>query len=208
MGAAVAEPRNSTAPIRREAWGVDQAIESLIHAVARSDEQALAQLYDLSSRAVFGLALRIVSDRQAAEEVTLDVYMQIWNRLSRFDEDRGRGLAWLLMIARCRAIDYLRSARRHARDREQPFDGSVEIRSTGSDPEESTLISSRRRAVRAALDALRPEQRAAIEMSYFGGLSHSDIAARLGEPLGTVKTRIRLGMRRLRSELAPLAEVV
>lgn len=207
MGAAVAEPRNVTACDGREAQG-DRAVERLLDGVARSDEQALARLYDLTSRTVFGLVMRIVADREAAEEVTLDVYMQIWNRSARFDQERGRGIPWLLLIARSRAIDYVRSARQRIRGRERPIDAAVEIRSTGIDPEESAVLASRRSAVQAALGALQPEQRAAIEMAYFGGFSHSDIASRLGQPLGTVKTRIRLGMQRLRRELALLEEAV
>lgn len=174
---------------------------TLIGRAARGDESALASLYDSTAALVNGLALRILRDRGAAEEVTGDVYLQVWRQAVRYDESRGSALSWLLTLARTRAIDRLRSGA-NQRARTEPLRAAFAIPSTAPDPEEHSHLSQRRRIVQQVLAQLPAEQRRAIELGYFGGLSHSEIAASLGEPLGTVKTRIRLGMLRLREGLA------
>ena len=161
----------------------------------------MAEFYDASSRYVFGLALRILGDRESAEEVTLDVYVQVWKQASRYSPERGSVSSWLLNMARSRAIDRLRSKGRRQRQQEGPLDAAGEAADRAPTPEESSLASERRRAVQSALAALQEPQREAIELVYFSGFSHSQIAERLGEPLGTVKTRIRLGMLHLRDSL-------
>ncbi len=176
----------------------------LIRGVAEGDDQALASLYDATSRTVYGLLLRILSDPSAAEEVLLDVYAQVWRQAASYCPERGRPLAWLTTIARSRAIDRLRRTRseqQHA----VPLDEAARA-AGGESVEEEVRVGEVRAVVRAALDALVPEQREVIELAYYGGMSHSEIAAARGLPLGTVKTRTRLGMMRLREMLKPAWE--
>lgn len=190
-------PQDSLAPRKR-----DEELSALIAKVAEGDQSALAALYDASNRLVFGLVLRIVSDRSTAEEVLLDVYTQVWRQASSYDLKRGAPLAWLTTIARSRSIDRLRSSR-HDQNRES-LDNVAGLSGGGTSPEEATVTSERRQIVRKALDALSPEQREVIELAYYAGLSHSEIALKLGQPLGTVKTRTRLAMMKLRDMLRPV----
>ena len=181
----------------------DQDWVALIKSVAGGDQSALTTLYDATSRLVFGLVVRIVSDRETAEEVLLDVFTQVWRQASSYDTNRGAPLAWLMTIARSRAIDRLRSGK-HDQQNKEPLDSIGEVSATSANPEETTVNSERQRLVRAALNTLSPEQREVIELAYYSGLSHSEIALKLGQPLGTVKTRTRLGMMKLRDTLKPL----
>jgi RNA polymerase sigma-70 factor (ECF subfamily) len=176
----------------------------LIRGAAGGDQQALAALYDATSRAVYGLLLRILSDPSAAEEVLLDVYTQVWRQAGSYSAARGKPMAWLTTIARSRAIDRLRRGRQEQMHT-APLDEAVRA-SADAGVEECVLASEVGSVVRAALDALAPEQREVIEMAYYGGMSHSEIAAARGLPLGTVKTRTRLGMMRLREMLRPAWE--
>jgi RNA polymerase sigma-70 factor (ECF subfamily) len=162
-------------------------------------------LYDSTSRLVFALILRIVGDRATAEEVVLDVYTQVWRQAASYDSKRGAPLAWIMTIARTRAIDRLRSSR-HDLQNKEPLDSIGEARSVSASPEENTVLSERRSLVRSALDLLSAEQREVIELAYYSGLSHSEIALKLNQPLGTVKTRTRLGMMKLRDTLRPMLE--
>jgi RNA polymerase sigma-70 factor (ECF subfamily) len=168
--------------------------------MAGGDEYALSSFYDRSSRLIFGLLLRILGDTGMAGEVLLDVYMQVWRQAAKYDRSRGKTLAWIVTIARSRAIDRLRSSRQEELRKESldAKDHGIQLTTTFEDP---TVAPERQRVVRAALDSLPPEQREVIEMAYYLGLSHSEIAARLGQPLGTVKTRTRLGMIKLREQL-------
>ncbi|HVG20327.1 MAG TPA: sigma-70 family RNA polymerase sigma factor [Blastocatellia bacterium] len=180
----------------------DQDLASLIRKVAGGDQSALTTLYDLTSRLIFGLILRIVIDRASAEEVLLDVYTQVWRQALNYDTTRGAPLAWMMTIARSRAIDRLRSGK-HDLQGKEPLESIGEVTSNAVNPEEATVNSERQRIVRSALETLSAEQREVIELAYFSGLSHSEIALRLGQPLGTVKTRTRLGMMKLRDLLKP-----
>jgi RNA polymerase sigma-70 factor (ECF subfamily) len=174
-------------------------LATLIHSLAAGDQQAMNALYDATNRLVYGLTLRILSDPAVAEEVLLDVYMQVWRQASSYDEGRGGPLAWLTTMARSRAIDRLRSGRQR-----QQREESLELAGDQSSPaniEEEVAASEMSRKVRGALELLSPEQREVIELAYYGGMSHSEIAAKLGQPLGTVKTRTRLGMMKLREML-------
>jgi RNA polymerase sigma-70 factor (ECF subfamily) len=166
----------------------------------------MGQLYDSTSSLVFGLALRVLGDRQSAEDVLIDVYTEVWRRAASFDRTRGSVSGWLLTITRTRAIDVLRS-----RQRETPADPIEAARSLaweGPSPEETALAAERYHLVHGALKRLAPDQLEAIQLAYFKGLSHSQIAQQLGQPLGTVKTRIRLGMMRLRELLGAVPATV
>lgn len=182
---------------------IERARLDLIRRIASGDEGAVGELYDATSRPVFGLALRILNDPSAAEEVTLEVYTQVWRQASAYDPRRGTPSAWLLTIARSRAIDRFRSTEQ-TRRRADTLDVVESAPATGSGPEANAADAERRIHVRNALESLPAEQRDVIELAYFGGLSHTEISARLGQPLGTVKTRTRLAMMRLRDALKHL----
>ncbi len=175
---------------------------SLIMRVAAGDQLAMATLYDTSSRVVYGLLLRILNEHALAEEVLLDVYMQVWRQAGSYDEGRGSPMAWMFTIARSRAIDRLRSGRQELLLRES-FEAFEENARSEIDVEETAAIAEVQRKVRDALETLPAEQREVIELAYYGGLSHSEIALQLEQPLGTVKTRTRLGMMKLRDLLQP-----
>ncbi len=193
-----------------ETAGLDQEQEwqQLIARTAEGDQAAVAALYDRTSPQVFGLAFKILNNREAAEEVTLDVYTQVWRQAHTYDRARGAPGAWLMTLARTRAIDRFRAgAAEHGRM--EPLDAAHLFASDGDTPEQNAQRQERQRYVRRALALLTDEQRHAIALAYFYGLSHSDIADKLGLPLGTVKTRVRLGMMKLREALAPYeAELV
>ena len=179
------------------------ALLRLIRRMAAGDEAALATLYDETCSMVHGLAVRILRDEALAEDVTIEVYMQAFRQASSYDVARGNPLAWLLTLARSRAIDGFRAnARRQSR--EEPLDAIETVPAPTPDPVDSTLAAESRRVVLAALAALTPEQRRPIELAYYAGMSQSEIAAALGQPLGTIKTRIRTGMFALRDALRPL----
>jgi RNA polymerase sigma-70 factor (ECF subfamily) len=154
---------------------------------------------------VFGLALSILRDHHAAQEVTLDVYTRVWEQARRFDAGRGSVEAWMLTLAHHHAIDRLRSRRRQA-EREQPLMPEFDFADSRPGPEAATEESDRARRVRQALQSIPEEQRRAILAAYFGGLSHTEVAAALGVPLGTVKTRIRSGLAALRRNLGETEE--
>jgi len=181
----------------------DQELISVVQKIAHGDQAALAALYDSTHRLAYGLILRVLGDASSAEEVLLDVYTQIWRQAANYDISRGGPLAWLMTIARSRAIDRLRSGWQD-RQRKEPLDLLNDRETEAASPEENTVVAERRKFVRAALSSLSPEQREVIELAYYGGLSHSEIAVKLNQPLGTVKTRTRLGMMRLREALAPV----
>lgn len=174
---------------------------TLIKRVAGGDQSALTLLYDATSRLAYGLVLRVLNDAATAEEVLLDVYMQVWRQASHYDEGRGTPLAWLLTIARSRAIDRLRSGKSEKQHHE-PIENATPIASL-TDVASAAVASETQGIVRSALRSLAPEQREVIELAYYLGLTHTEIAARLGQPLGTVKTRTRLGMMKLRETLRP-----
>ena len=177
----------------------ERSDETLLALITQRDQSALATLYDRYGARVFALAVRLLGDLQVAEEVTQDVFLRLWQRAETFHPGTSSFLAWLLAITRNRSIDEMRSRRATARRRE-----SLELTSTSavaddpqSDVEERLLAAD----VRHALADLPPAQRRAVELAIFGGLTHSEIAAALGSPLGTVKSWLRMGLRRLRSRL-------
>jgi RNA polymerase sigma-70 factor (ECF subfamily) len=184
----------------------EQNLRKLLQRIATGDQHAVAELYDATSPVVFGLALRILQTRDAAEDVVVEVYSQVWTQAATYDVQRGTPLAWLLTMTRSRAIDVMRS--RNRTRAEEPIEAVGDLPVTTPTPEEQSIAFERHRLVKHALENLTTAQRQVIELAYFSGLSHSEIAVRLGQPLGTVKTRVRLGMLRLRELLAPLATVV
>ena len=183
----------------------------LVSRMAAGEDAALGDLYDRYGKMVYALALAIVREPADAEEVVVDAFGQAWRQAASFDPSRGSVGAWLATIARSRALDTIRARGRRVRAHERAALLSDEglaapITAAGSDPARGVERSEARRLVSQALAALPGPQRAAIELAYFEGLSQSEIAERLAEPLGTVKTRIRTGMERLRGLLGPLLE--
>ncbi len=190
--------------------------EDLIARMAARDPAALAALYDQYDRLVFSFVFHILNDAASAEEVTQDVFLRAWDAASKFQVGRGRVSSWLLAIAHNRAIDELRSRRaRGAKvttsydlatpgELEQAFRSSLggAAADEGVDPQEAALGGMRRVRVMEALKQLPPEQSRVIALAYYGGFTHREIAERLQEPLGTVKTRLRLGLQKLRNLLA------
>jgi RNA polymerase sigma-70 factor (ECF subfamily) len=169
---------------------------ALLARIAERDPAAISSLYDRHARMLYSLIVRILRDRAEAEDVLQDVFVRAWTRVETYNRDLGSPLAWLIRIARNRAIDRLRA--RDVRERSAEDVPKPEPIET---PEASAALSERQRAVKRALDVLTPEQRRLIETAYFRGLSQSELAAEFGLPLGTVKTRIRTGMQALRRAL-------
>jgi len=191
-------PRHTLALV--EAREYDLA--SLLARVARGDADALAMLYDQTVPAVHGIVLRILGDSAAAEEVTADVFVQVWQRAGGYDPGRGPALPWLMLLARSRALDRWRSGAA-TRARTEPMEAAMAQPTHEPGPLVCAEIAQRRRLVIRAIAALPYDQRHALELAYYRGLSHAEIAEVIREPLGTVKTRIRTAMIRLRSVLAP-----
>jgi RNA polymerase sigma-70 factor, ECF subfamily len=176
--------------------------ERLIRLIVQAQEQALAQLYDRYHRLVFSLALAIVNDRATAEEITLDVFMRVWQKAGTYRADQAKVSTWLTHIARHHAIDVLR--RRAARLDQSALhweDNVHHVESSQPNPQEFAERSLRRERIHAALARLPVEQKQALTLAYFGGYTHSQIAEILAEPLGTIKTRVRLAMQKLRELL-------
>ena len=174
------------------------ADEALLQAVSRGDESALAALYDRYRLILFGLILRILHDRQEGEDVLQEVFLQVWRRANDFDPARGRAFTWLVTIARSRALDRLRmlsSRSRFVEADEQTVSDEV------TDTAQELVKSEEGQIVRQALAELPHEQRRALLLAYFEGLTQAEIAERLGDPLGTVKTRMRSGLIKLRELL-------
>jgi RNA polymerase sigma-70 factor (ECF subfamily) len=176
----------------------DSRDAELLRAVARGDDAALAALYDHYSSILLGLLLRILHNRAEAEDVLQEVFVQVWRRAASFDESRGRGFTWLVTLARSRAIDRLRALDSRARAANA---SAAEASDTVGDASLDAFRSEQREIMRGALAQLSEDQRRTLLLAYEEGLTQSEIAARLGQPLGTVKTRTRAGLMRLRELL-------
>lgn len=181
--------------------------EILIQLISQSDkeisENALSELYDRYSRLVYSLAIKIVGDSKVAEEIIQEVFLSIWNKADTYRLDEAKVRTWLTSIARNRAIDVLRKQRVRPEQYSISWD-DVSFRSfdTPNNPEESTETNLRRDRIHNAIELLPNDQRQALTLSYFYGMSHSQISEELNEPLGTIKTRIRLAMQKLRDHLS------
>ena len=180
---------------------------ALVTRMGAGDEQALGLLYDRWEHTVRTLAVRLVTDSMEADDVVEDVFWQAWRQASRFDPARGGASTWLLTIARSRALDRLRSMRRSREEAgldDLVDSGSEQLTSSEFDPLENAERGERGKIVREALQQLPAEQRESLELAYFEGLSQAEIAERTQLPLGTVKTRMRLALQKLRERLGDL----
>ncbi len=177
----------------------DPQERELIARLQRRDPQALAELYDRYGRLAYSLVLRVVRDQAIAEDLVQETFLRVWNRVQSVDAAKGSIGPWLLAIARNRAIDYLRSSAGRER-------GAVEFDETDHarlycDMEAGILVSDQARRVKVAMDKLPPNHRTVMELAYFEGLSQSEMAATMGQPLGTIKTWVRSALQSLRDEL-------
>ena len=169
--------------------------------MARGDHEALAELYDRHGRLVFSLALRILRDQSDAEDIVQDVFSQAWRQSSRYEPSRGNPVAWLLNLTRSRAIDRLRG-RRARPDTTAADPATLDLPDHAQPVDEQLAVTHQAARIRAAVDELSVLQRVAIELAFYEGLTHVEIADRLELPLGTVKTRIRQGLLKLKERLA------
>lgn len=193
-------PPTATARVRSD--------HELLADAARGSEPALGELYDRYAGAILVVATRIVGERSDAEEVVIETFAQAWGDAERFRMERGSVAAWLTMIGRSRALDLVRSRGRRAKLVDaaavrMPADTPAAMGRPSPGPDQTTEDAERADHVREAMAQLSPPQRKAIELAFFEGLSHSEIAEKLEEPLGTVKTRVRLAMGKLRDALRP-----
>lgn len=177
--------------------------EALLRQIARAETQALSELYDRYGRLVFSLAVRVVGDGETAEEITQDVFVQVWKKASTYQPDLGRPVTWLASIARHRAIDVLRRQKVRPSGHLDAFDAEDSPLKVDeeSGPEPQSEMSQSRARLKRALSSLPDEQRSVLLLAYFEGLSHRELAERVSQPLGTVKTRLRLGLQKLRQML-------
>jgi RNA polymerase sigma-70 factor (ECF subfamily) len=173
----------------------------IVRRMAGGDASALAALYDRYARAVYSLSTRILADRDEAQDVAQEVFAQAWAQAGRYEAGRARVLTWLLVMTRARSIDRLRARRGRPHPAADP--AHMEIQDPNQGQEAEVITTQQVNRLRAALADLADAQRTAIELAYFEGMSHSEIAERLQQPLGTIKTRIRSGLQRLRTAMGP-----
>ncbi len=176
----------------------EQDWAALVQSIAAGDQRALHALYEMAHRVVFTLIMRITANRETAEELTIDVFHDVWRGASRYDAANGTVLGWIMIQARSRALDRLRFESRKKRSPGPDVQPQAEA---AADPRDVLKLREQGESLRAALAALTPGERQAIETTFFAGLTHAEAAARLGQPLGTIKTRIRSGLHKLRRAL-------
>jgi RNA polymerase sigma-70 factor, ECF subfamily len=175
---------------------------ALLVQIAQRDQGALSTLYDRYARIIYAIAFRSLRSAEESEEVVLDVFAQVWRIADRYDPRKSRGDTWIFMLARSRILDRLRKLQRRTPSSGEVLDiAEIQVSSSSVDPLDAAVVSERRDQVRAVLDQIPDEQRLVLELAYYQGLSHSEIAQSTGISLGTVKTRIRLGLSKLRSAL-------
>jgi len=171
----------------------------LVRAVANGDQRALHSIYEQTHRIVFTLIVRITANQETAEEVTLDVFYDVWRKASTYDPANGSVVGWIMNQARSRAIDRLRFDQR--KKRVNAYSDSLQPTTDIIDPQQACLFEEQSRLLRNALEVLTPDERNAIETAFFSELTHEQTARKLDQPLGTVKTRIRSGLGKLREAL-------
>lgn len=179
--------------------------EELMRRLYHRDKRAFEAIFDRYGDLVYSTVLRVLRDAHLAEDVSQEIFVRLWRKPQSYVAERGRFLTWLIAVTRNRAVDEVRSrGRRQRHETASPEEQERELPAGDSiDPALNAQLSEQARIVRAALAELPPEQREIIELAYFGGLTQQEISERLDQPLGTVKTRIRLGMQKLRAALAP-----
>jgi RNA polymerase sigma-70 factor (ECF subfamily) len=179
----------------------EQAWAKLVQSIAGGEQAALHELFEMAHRVVFTLALRMTANRETAEELTIDVFHDVWRRAGQYDPANGTVLGWIMNQARSRTLDRLRfdSRKKRAAAADTPSLVDAEL---SADPADVLELRQQGQWLRAALAQLTPAERQAIETTFFGDLTHAEAAARLGQPLGTIKTRIRSGLHKLRDALA------
>jgi len=182
----------SKTPVPEQDWA------ALVQSIAAGDQIALHELYEMAYRMVFTLVMRITANPETAEELTIDVFHDVWRRASLYDAANGTVLGWIMNQARSRAIDRLRFESRRKRSQGDCTPPPDEV---AADPRDVLELREQGESLRAALTVLTPDERQAIEMTFFTGLTHTEAAARLNQPLGTIKTRIRSGLYKLRDAL-------
>ncbi len=173
----------------------------LLARIAQAEEAALGELYDRYAKIIYSMARQSLNSIEESEEIVFDVFSQVWRTAVQYDPKKGRVDTWLFMIARSRILDRLRSLQRSTKKLAASIDSYLQSPTTTPDPLEHVVISERRSVVIAALAQLSPKQRQALELSYYKGLSHSQIAKEMELSLGTVKSSIRLGLNKLRAAL-------
>ena len=183
----------SKAPVPEQDW------VALVQSIAAGDQLAIHALCDRTHRVVFTLMMRLTANRETAEELTVDFFHDVWRRASSYDAANGTVLAWIMNQARSRAIDRLRFESRKKRSNGGDEQALAEV---AADPRDGLELREQGQWLRAALATLTPDERQAIETTFFGGLTHAEAAKRLDQPLGTIKTRIRSGLHKLRQRLA------
>ena len=188
---------NSKALVPEQEWTI------LVQSIAAGEQLALHALYERAHRVVFTLIIRITANREIADELTIDVFHDIWRRAARYEPEKGTVLAWIMNRARSRAIDRLRF---ESRQKRRHGDDVLPLAATVADPRDVMELRDQSKALRSALATLSPSERHAIETTFFGGLTHAEAAAQLNQPLGTLKTRIRSGLHKLRQALAAEVE--
>jgi len=182
----------SKAPVPEHDWS------ALVQSIAAGNQLALHALYERAHRMVFTLIMRITANRETAEELTIDVFHDVWRRASRYDAANGTVLGWIMNQARSRAIDRLRF---ESRQKRSPGDHAEPLAEIAAEPRDALELRAEAQSLRVALATLTPNERQAIETTFFGGLTHAEAAARLNQPLGTIKTRIRSGLHKLQRAL-------
>jgi RNA polymerase sigma-70 factor, ECF subfamily len=189
-------PTNRIAMRKHHAHLSDEALVAL---VARADEDALAELYDRVSRIAYGLALRVLRDERHAEDAVQEAFLQVWRSAATFRAERAKASTWILTLVHRRAVDLVRREERRQTD---PLTDDSALGEAPEDTEEAAWLRFERERVQAALKQLPDVQREALELAYYGGFSQSELADRLGVPLGTIKSRMFAGLARLRELLA------
>ena len=174
----------------------------LLAKISEKDRQALAELYDRYGRRVFALAVRMLNDPVGSEEVTQDVFMSVWRRGASYTSKKGKFTTWLFSIAHNRTIDELRKRKRDRSRENTDIDDHLNIQSSDISPADAAVAQSEYLQIRAAMEKLPVEQKHVVDLSYFKGLTQTEIAMKTGQPLGTVKTRMRLALKKLRQALS------